>query len=243
MATYTDNFPDDPYVSRWAWRYNGGAWDATNADLDLSTDNGPVQVVYISDLGSIAHEAQVTFKGAGSGFGNGPGPLVRSAAASDDGYSAEFVDYTGGGTSAIRFRRFNNSGSPTTIAEVPIPNTFTNNGWYTIRLAAEGGNGADVVLSAWLLDHGAGSKPADPGWIGVVGAPDATYTDTDGGNRLNGSSQVRAGIGGGGPAPDSSHDWWKARDISERGGGGRVTKNTRRSGYMLGTHLGMRRGC
>lgn len=214
--SFTDNFDTDPFASRWALLRNCTSWNSTDLDIDCTPDNGSINLIYNTTLDSIDHEAQVTLRGPGSGSSLGPGPFVRSDDSLLQGYTAEYVNYGGSGTSAIRIRRVSDDGPNDFLDEVSVSGTFVNDQWVTIRMAAEGAVGGDVVLSFWVQLHGSGTKPSDPGWIGSNGSPDATYTDTGGAGRRNAATFTFAGIGGGGTHPDSSNDYWKARDISAR---------------------------
>jgi hypothetical protein len=87
-----------------------------------------------------------------------------------------------------------------------------------LRSAYTGTAGSNVVVDIWYQNHST-SKPSDPGWIGVDGSPDETYTDTAA-DRLDDSTHLYNGIvwQGQGVDYDTRHSYYKQRAISDRGG-------------------------
>jgi len=124
----------------------------------------------------------------------------------------------------LRIRRIIAGGTEDVITAQASGVTFTVGNWYTLRLAAAGGVGSNVVLSAWIIDHGT-SKPSLGGsgnWQGVDASPHITATDTEG-VRLDAAGHANCGIGGRSATNtdyDTRLDFWKERAISDRGGAG-----------------------
>lgn len=211
MTTTTDNFDSDPSgnLTALAGSYS---WDNTNGDVELNASGDNALIRYDTAPGEFEHEAQVTAISSASTTRNGGAGCRFHNSATDDGYicyndSAKLVIHriVGGTRTEIL------TGSANAVAA---------GDYYTVRLSAEGANGANVALSAWLTDHNSSTKPADPDWIGVIASPDETYTDTDA-TRLDDSSvHTYCGMGTrfAGAAYDSNCDWFKLQGISDRGG-------------------------
>lgn len=217
MAELLDSFSSDPFASNWTSEVGTNVWDST--DLEIDMENGAGNAVIRRSAGgpgSIEHEAQVTTTTASTG--GLMGPTVRHA--NDGTVDCYVVNVTSAGNLLIQ--RFINT-VRSTIDVVGSFITVTDGNFYTICFAAEGSAGGDVTLSVRIVDHGA-SKPSDPGWLDMS-SPGRVFTDTDGANRLNdGSVHLHCGIGGGdiggGAAIDTRHDYWKARNITDRSAGG-----------------------
>jgi hypothetical protein len=127
----------------------------------------------VNGPGSIEHEAQCTFiQGTGGVFPSGAAAACRiDNTGADDWYYIE-IDLD----DDVILCRLNGASR---TALTTFTGGFVNaaSDWLTVRIAAAGAIGANTVISLWWQNHG-GSKPADPGWIGVDGSPDQTYTDT-----------------------------------------------------------------
>jgi len=212
MATDSDDFASDPtsYVTAvsGSWSY-----DSTNGDVELDATSENVLLRFDRTApGNIEHESQVTAISSTLTTRNGGAATRIHNSSTEDGYicyndSAKIVMHRVLAGSRVEIL----AGSANAIA---------TGDYYTIRFSAEGGDGANVVLSAWLTDHNSSTKPGDPGWIGDTGSPDETYTDTDV-NRLDDSSvHLYCGMGTrfAGAAYDSNCDWFKLEAISDRGG-------------------------
>lgn len=195
------------------WTNDGSstyARDAANGELDGSGWDNDARLRYSANPpGNIEHEVQVTCLTNASTRAVMCG--ARMYGAGDDGYGI----YVAGG--AVTLCRFN-GGTRTNLQE--WLSQYTAGNFITVRMACEGGDGANVAISIWIQDHGA-SKPSDPGWIGSEGSPTQTHTDTDA-TRLDDSSQhLDVGFVGRGPAAaghDPRLDFWRGRAISDRGG-------------------------
>ncbi|MGE3293834.1 MAG: hypothetical protein AB7O95_20900 [Geminicoccaceae bacterium] len=210
---YLDDFSTDP-ASRWTVEDGGYTWDSGNGEMDITYDGGPLLLRYSANgPGSIEHECQVT---ANDSKNRLAGPCCRfDDAGVNDAYTLDY-NRTGNVLAINRYL----AGSATQLATLSVTNV--NPAFWTLRLAAEGGAGANVALEAWYTNHGTGAgKPADPGWHGDDGSPDLTYTDTDA-SRLDATSHSQCGIGGPSASSDGDlrHDFWKSRAISDRSGGG-----------------------
>jgi hypothetical protein len=190
------------------------AWDSTDEELDVAHVGAVTCVEYVANTpGSIEHEAQVTALSSASE------PQVITAAVRIDGAGVDWYSVTiRQVTNLIRIHRYV-AGASTEIYSAAL--TITAGNFVTVRLAAAGAVGDNVVLSVWVTEHST-TKPADPGWIGVDGSPDFTYTDTAG-TRLDASTHDACGIGGS-SAISADYDtrlcFWKSRAISDRSGGG-----------------------
>ncbi|HYE22518.1 MAG TPA: hypothetical protein VD998_02940, partial [Verrucomicrobiae bacterium] len=208
-AVFTDNFDTDPYASgRWVNEILGGSWDSVNQEFDLTDDS--VAIRYASTPGSMDHEAQVTALAMSGSRMVGPGVRFDQSGA-DTMYGSVFE------AGFVNFYRYNN-GVRTTIASISIGVPFTSGNFYSMRVAATGGVGNNVVLSAWVVDHGS-SKPSDPGWVGSDNSPNVTFTDNSV-DRLDDAVNTHGGIAGRGNVAvyDDRHDYFKVRAISDRGG-------------------------
>jgi len=221
---FTDDFSTDPFTANWtetmgtAW-----TWDDPNDEMDCAGGGTNNVMRRDADVGSNEMEAQGTFLLAGYG-----GTCCRHRDGTDD---TTYMTQHGNGDNNIYWYRVV-AGVFTDMGGTD-PETFVDNQWYSVRLACQT-QGANVVLSAWVLGHGA-SKPADPGWVGVDGSPTDTFSDGNAARILDADAQ-RGGLfyndfGGAGSA-----DWFKQREISDRAGAGRTTRNTLAA--PLGSHLG-----
>lgn len=209
----SDNFTTDTYASAWTRRAGAtpvGAVDVVNGefDVDLSTPRWGLQ--YNTSPGSNDHEVQVTWQvGTSSSHVGVGGPCVgmRNDATTEWYY---IEDYNRDATE-IQVKRKNSDGSATQIGT--SQNFDQADGtWTTIRMARDG-NDIDV----WLQND-ASKPPTDPGWIGSDGSPTFTITDST----YTGATYSYVGLCGhtSGSDYDTRHDYWKARALSDRGGGG-----------------------
>lgn len=215
---YTDDFSTDPYSApRWTNERGASAWDSTNLELDMAQSTARIGSRYsVNDPGSIEQEAQATFLHdcafcSTAGEENG-GPSVRNDSGGVDSWYWNAMDTVADNISLKTLFE----GGETELATVAV--TVADLDFWTIRLAAAGAAGANVELALWYTNHGA-SKPSDPGWIGVDGSPDLTYTDT-GANRHDAADDIQGGIAvkATGVAIDTRHDFFKVRAITDRGG-------------------------
>lgn len=239
MAVISDDFATDP-ATRWTGVDSAPfTWDSTNFEfvVDLTVSN-PIAYRYTSSApGSIEHECQVTFRlGTSSSEEGTGGPGVRMDSGGAEDYYGVNVNWRAGEIVIIR-----SVGGTATDVGLPLTGlTLADGDWITIRLAAAGTAGNNVVLSLWYaVDSGAGAKPNYTSMIGVDGSPNATRTDSDV-DRLDAAGHAHVGIvsGAQGNQYDTMHDNWRAQAISDRGGGGgRTTKNTRSA--PLGVEVGM----
>lgn len=207
---YLDDFSTDP-ASRWTFESGSAAWDSANNEYDFNAAATTLARYSANDPGSIEQEAQVT---AIEGAARCPYVAVRfENAGADDCYAIH--SNADGFMELVRWV----AASRTALANWTLPSRDSGD-FVTWRLAASGAVGANVVLDGWVSNHGT-TKPSDPGWIGVDGSPDNTYTDTAVG-RHDDSSDIQCGIGGrnGAGDYDTRHCFWKSRAISDRGGGG-----------------------
>lgn len=214
---YTDDFSTD--ATGWTDMDGFGDWthDSTNDEADITINGGPTNNFRFDTApGDMEQEAQITaIQGASSTYCTGP--IVRCHnSTTEDLYMLHF-DATN-----YRFDRLN-GGSRTTISNGALARAAGGD-FYTIRLAASGANGANVLLEGWLNDTNSTTKPSDPGWIGDTGTPDCSYTDTDA-NRLDDSSVHL--YGGMGHQYESSDydtrcDHFKVQTISDRDGGSTI---------------------
>jgi len=243
MAVISDDFATDP-ATRWAGVDSAPfTWDNVNQEfvVDLTVTN-PIAYRYTSSApGSIEHECQVTFKmGTSSSEQGTGGPGVRMDSGGAEDYYGCNVNWRDGEIVIVR-----SVGGSATEVGLPLTGlTLTDDDWITIRLAAAGTAGSNVVLSLWYQTaSGAGAKPNHTAMIGVDGSPDLTRTDSDT-DRLDAANHSNVGIvsGAQGNQYDTRHDNWRAQNISDRGGagGGRTTFNihTVKLGMNLGKNLG-----
>lgn len=180
--------------------------DAANGELDLSGADNDGRLSYFARLG-FAHEAQVTMAtGASRAIAVG----VRMNDEAGDAYG---IHVQSGTVSLLRF----NGGSRTPLTD--FTSAFTSGNFITVRLRAEGADGANVALSIWIEDHGA-SKPSDPGWL--AGVADYTYTDSDASRLDDSTVHLSPGFAGRGPlgGVDTRSDFWRARDVVTGSSGG-----------------------
>ncbi len=210
MTVGSDNFPDDP-SGRWtALGGTAWAWDATNFDIDFNTA-GDALLRYDTAPGSIEHEAQCT------AVSNATRPMGVALRVHN---STTFDGYTVGWANAdsYQIQRFV-AGVRTLIATTAATGLAALD-FYTVRASAEGGDGANVVLRGYFIDHNSTTKPSDPGLIGDVDtpAPDISYTDTDATRLDDVSVHLYTGMGGrgGGADYDSQNDFFKMQAISDR---------------------------
>lgn len=211
MAAQTDNFATDP-TSRWTFESGSATWDSGNSEYDF--DSSAITAArYLTSPGNIEHEAQVT---AVEGTSRTPYCAVRmhNAGTNDECY---WIHSNGDGNFVLA--RYSAGGGIVSLATWAL--SRASGDFITWRLAAEGTNGNNVVLSAWATNHGS-TKPSDPGWIGVDGSPGYTYTDTAAERNDDGTVHLQCGVGGrnGAGDHDTRHSYWKARNITDRGGGG-----------------------
>lgn len=205
---YTDDFSTDP-SSRWTFEAGSASWDSGNSEYDFNTTTNTIARYSANDPGSIEQEAQVT---AIEGAARCPYVAVRvENAGANDCYAIH--SNADGLMDMARWV----AGARTTLTNWTLPSRDSGD-FVTWRLAASGAVGANVVLDAWVTNHGT-TKPSDPGWIGVDGSPDNTVTDTSV-NRHDDSTDIQCGIGGrsGASDYDTRHCFWKSRAISDRGG-------------------------
>lgn len=208
---YTDDFSTDP-ASRWTQELaNSYTWDSGTNDLDSGTGVGDTGQRYSANgPGSIEHEAQVTHTG---GTNRSLGPAVRFANdGTDDLYAVQAMSDTN-----LTLWRWNGA-TRTYLADPDTITTYTSGHWYTIRMAASGTSGSNVVLDVWCQEHGSSTKPSDPGWYGVDGTPGGTYTDTSVDRLDDGSLHLHCGIGGRDAGSTTTGDFFKLRAISDRAG-------------------------
>lgn len=223
---FLDPFTDDP-ATRWTVEEGGYVWDSTNFEMDATFTGTDTAIRYSANgPGSIEHEAQVTGVGSQNKM---CGAAVRmDNAGVDDAYFFEYQS-----DSAIKIVRYLTSAG-TQVASIAV-GTWAAGDFFTVRGAAAGAAGANVVLSAWLTDHGSPTKPGDPGWIGVDASPDGTFTDTDA-NRLDATSHAHGGVGC--RTPDADYDtrldFFKVRAISDRAGGPAPASRRRSTLPLLG---------
>lgn len=216
MALITDNFNADSSAD---WNAQGSAFydrDAVNGELIQDwSDYGAL--IHDNNTGSIDCEAQLTGRLPSVTLNHWAGPGVRLTAG--NGYGIVFAaDYDGGGppgSGGLTLIRYNAEALTALQYFSLAPGIPTTLDWLTIRMAAQGAVGANVVIDIWVSEHGA-LKPTDPGWIGDNNSPHFTFTDTDA-SRLDGVGDIGVGICGlmnvGNPARG---DFWKARAISDR---------------------------
>lgn len=226
---YTDDFSTDP-ASSWTTEFGSShyVWDSTDDEMDVNNSTEVMVRYTANNPGSIEHEAQITqFAVTNNNRCAWTGVRMRDSSTTDDGYVG-WID-TGNTFNITRY----NAGVRTGLA-TPVFETWTASDYYTLRLAASGTAGSQVVLSYWVDDHNA-SKPSDPGWIGVDASPEGTYTDTSAsgggsGQRLDTSNHTHCGIAGRGRDADADthHDYFKERAISDRGGAAAAPLKRRR---------------
>lgn len=209
---YTDNFDADSSAD---WTNDGTSAynrDTTNGEQDGSAWDNDARLRYsANNPGSIEHECQVT--GLTNSSTRAVFAGVRMQASPGDAYGVR-VQNNGSGAQVLVLSRIN-AGTRTDIYTSAAFGTLGN--FVTVRLAAEGTAGSNVVLDMWTTDHGA-SKPSDPGWYGTDDSPTDTYTDSDA-NRLDDAAHLYGGFAGRGPAGaghDSRMDFWRVRAISDR---------------------------
>lgn len=212
---YTDNFTTDTSAN-WT-TYTGTAgftYDSANGEMDFDGDNNIGHYYNANNSGSMEHEAQLT--GLNAGRELGPGVRMQSGAGNYNGYGVT-IDQFG------NYQLWKVVAGTRTQLELVDMGVRGTTDWTTQRLAASGGNGANVVLNYWWTNHGT-TKPSDPGWIGVDASPNETYTDTAA-DRLDDSSlNLENGVlGRGNIGGDSNSDFFKLRAISDRGGAAAAT--------------------
>lgn len=210
---YLDSFATDP-TARWTRLQDTFlTWLSGSAEINVDGDNGLFHAYTANNPGSMEQEAQLTGVIATGQRIPGPGTRIYSnGVGSSDGYGMT-LDFVGN----LQLWRYN-AGVQTNIALQNVTSAPATTDYYTQRLAASGGNGANVVLDTWFLQHG-GSKPSDPGWIGNNASPDYTYTDTSVDRLDDVALHIYAGIVGRGSSafPSlSANTWFKERAISDR---------------------------
>lgn len=213
MAQTLDDFTTDP-AARWsAIGASAYTWDSANGEFDVNTVSAdPYLFANAAAPGGMDQEAQLSFiMGADNFEARAPVPMVRHRSGQVEGYFLRF-NHVEDFYQLLRF---------TAGAEGEVGGgaalTINPSEWYTVRIAAEGGVGANVTISVWVQSHGA-SKPADPGWIGANGSPDNIWTDTNG-SRLDEADSVLCGIAGKDTSDyDTRCDFYKHRLIADRAG-------------------------
>lgn len=212
---YLDDFSTDP-ATRWTAELNGGTWDSGAAEYDLPAGLSDIGARYSANgPGSIEHEAQVTARWL-TGMSRLVGPAVRFATdGTDDFYGWNLV--SDGSLALYRW----NAGARTTLEASSSVATMTVDDYYTLRLAAEGLDGANVTLRAWVADHNT-SKPGAFAWIGADESPTFTFAADTSVDRLdNGALHMHCGIGSRDPGVgNTQHDWFGLRALSDRVAGG-----------------------
>lgn len=234
MTAYLEEFGSDP-----SWNNEGGTYthDATNGELAIGSRTGGNVYSWRSDdaPGGMEHECQGTFITFTSNAAGYQGPVgVRMTSGAVNGYDLEFEPGAGTGGTLYLVRTV--AGAQTTIQTWSID--IDTSTFWTVRLAAEGGNGANVSLSIWYTDHGA-SKPSLQDWIGSDGSPNQTYTDTAA-NRLDDSSaNLYCGTEGYSESNyDIRLDYHRLRLVSDRGAGAPTPKNRTLRGPFHGPFAG-----
>jgi hypothetical protein len=213
---YTDDFSTNPNT-RWQTYtgWGGYTWDSADGEVDMANDG---IIAYTTSPGSIEHEAQATFltyNTNGAGWSGGATVRMNTSTSVRDAYFTEWEP--GSGTAGTLYLSRYAAGTYAELASYSFD--IDTSQFWTVRIAAAGGAGANVVLTVWYSLHGT-SKPSDPGWYGVDGSPDRTYTDTAA-SRLDETANSLCGMGSGGASTeyDTRHDFFKVRAISDRGGG------------------------
>jgi hypothetical protein len=234
-----DNFSTDPFSApRWTNERGTAVWDSTNSEMDMDQLVGRNAVRYsVTGPGSEEHEAQATFIAGASTQVPGGGGCRFDNAGVDDWYEAQINS----GTDDVIVRRVV-AGSATNLVTFTDGLIHASGEWITIRMAAIGAVGANVVINLWFQNHGS-TKPSDPGWIGVDDTPNQTTTDTAVA-RLDNSSHVHCGMacGGSGVDYDTRHSFYKQRAISDRSGGA-FTLDAQSGAYTTtGSAAGLRVG-
>ena len=209
---FTDNFDTNPFSpARWVIQLGNIVWDSINLEFDIDepgSGSGPIFRYIANSPGTVEHESQITALFLSSNSLVGPGVRMANTGA-NDAYGLR-IDPVG-----VTLFRYN-AGARSNLGFQSVPVTITSGNYYTMRLAARGAVGSAVTLNVWMVNHGP-SKPTDPGWIGVDGSPDLTFTDTAvSGTRLDGSQHTEAGISGrvGGGTYDDRTDYFKVRAIT-----------------------------
>ena len=210
---HLDGF-DTSHETRWtactASGIGNGTWDGTDLEVDFSGDQGAYVRYSANNSGSIEHEAQITGRHTASVRCLGPG--VRMSTNSGYGISR------GAGPETQLWKLI--AGTRTNPYTSSASGSFADLDFVTLRLAASGGNGANVELSMWVNPHLTGTKPSDPGWWGTDGSPTYTYTDTAA-DRLDDSAvDLDCGLLARGmvASVDTRHNYFKLRAIADRGG-------------------------
>lgn len=210
MAELLDDFTTDPFASRWTNHLQAVAWDSGAGELDVTHTGARTLSEYVAaTTGSLNHEVQITTT-TFAGETEVVGVAGRIAGGTPEGYAVDMRH----GSNVIRVLLYS-GGTYTELTTFSW--TITSGNFVTLR-AAFTTSGSDVVIDVWRQEH-TSSKPSDPGWIGVDGTPDHTYTHTSG---LTGGTYDGVGIGGDlalSTDYDTQTDYWKARNITDRGGG------------------------
>lgn len=223
---YTDNFSTDP-TSRWTLESGSRAWDSGNSEYDLNSTVDLAIRYSANDPGSIEQEAQIT--NIVNTTYRCPGAATRF---DNTGVNDWYTLYTDAGGTTLQLARWNAS-VRTFLATMTSGGTWATSDWQTTRLAAEGGNGSNVVLSAWWVDHGS-TKPSDPGWYGTDGSPQGTYTDTAASRLDDATIHLQCGVGTRTtPNYDTRTSFFKERAISDRGGGASITGPLIGAGHLI----------
>lgn len=210
---YTDNFDTDPYPSRWVVEIGSAAYDSVELEYDLDNVNETMAKYIANSPGSIEHESQFTSMQIAANSRVGVAACrMQDTSTLDDAYAFWFESNT---YVLVVYL----AGTRSTLASATGPTT-TAGDFYSGRISAAGSAGNNVVINLWWLDHDT-PKPSDPGWIGVDGSPNATFTDT-GVTRLDDTTHTQCGTAGRGRGTegqsDTHHDFFKIRAISDRGG-------------------------
>lgn len=208
---YLDDFNTDP-SARWTTQpgCTPGSWNSGAGEYTFDGDNDVGRRYSANNAGSIEHEAQITSTVSSVGS-RAVGAGVRLRSGTHDGYGMSVA--TAGSTQIWKFV----GGVRTGLYDAGA-GSFAAGDWVTLRLAASGGDGANVALAAWVNDHN-GTKPSDPGWYGVDASPDHTYTDTAV-DRLDDSTlhTDQGVVCRGNVSGNSTSDFFKLRAIADRGG-------------------------
>ena len=221
-TVWTDDFATDTAASWSPWSSSSWTHDAVNGERSVAWGNagGPKGFRYSAhNAGSLNHEAQVSGRLVAP-FRTRMGlPAVRMSAVQRDAYVLDVHTRF----PAIDVHRCVN-GVVTNILNVfaePAGYAVDSEEWVTMRLAASGAVGANVLIHVWAKTETSTTKPTDPGWIGVDASPQWTYTDTAV-DRLDDAVHADCGIvntvNGSSSVADAKYDYFKLRAIADRGG-------------------------
>jgi hypothetical protein len=220
---WLDNFTTDTAADWQQWTSSSWTYDAVNGERAVAWGNsgGPKAFRFAAgNAGSIDHEAQVSGRLTAPFRARLGLPSVRQGAVGErTGYVLDvhtrfpsFDIYRV--LVGVVVNLFNGFGEPAGYA-------IDSEEWVTMRLAASGAFGANVLLHAWAKVETSTTKPADPGWIGVDASPQWTVTDSAV-DRLDDGSTNDCGIAntvdGSSSTADAKYDYFKLRAIADRGG-------------------------